>query len=103
MPAEPYGFFVFVKIVIATNLLIVSYSFVYTEDSHQLTSMLSGFLRITLHYSRVFLQKSCKRPLNIGSKLAWPWMIVGDKSKLPKHIHDHYLKSLPTPRHAHHH
>ncbi len=25
-------------------------------------------------------------------------MIVGDKSKLPKHIHDHYLKALPTPR-----
>ncbi len=25
-------------------------------------------------------------------------MLVGDKSKLPKHIHDHYLKALPTPR-----
>ena len=25
-------------------------------------------------------------------------MIVGDKYKLPKHIHDHYLKALPSPR-----
>ena len=25
-------------------------------------------------------------------------MMVGDKSRLPKHIHDHYLKALPTPR-----
>ena len=25
-------------------------------------------------------------------------MIVGEKSKLPKDIHDHYLKALPTPR-----
>ena len=25
-------------------------------------------------------------------------MLVGDKSKLTKHIHDHYLKALPTPR-----
>ena len=37
------------------------------------------------------------RQINFSPKVLMK-MLVGDKSKLPKHIHDHYLKALPTPR-----